>query len=177
MATAPTPKEAPAEEPKALSPAQVKNQVVNMVRDYMVPMSGETIDTLSKSITGAELPAFEEYIKTQAAGLYPTFAKQITSGISTHHLLEPYRQVGKQVLGQDFEPDFVGDPKSAMALGGAVDPVTNRSAPMSLDQWRSHLMNERSFGWEYTPAAHEAAQRVVEAINKGFTEGPSPEGK
>jgi hypothetical protein len=147
--------------------------VQDLFASFMVPMSKEAINNLSADLTPEKFTALEDYAKTTAMGLYPTLAKQIQSGIPVHHLMEPYRQVGKQMLGEQFEPDFVGDPKSSMALSGGSDAETGRPAPMSLDQWRAHLVNERSFGWEFTPAAHEASQKVIDAINAGFSQRPT----
>jgi hypothetical protein len=148
-----------------------------MAREYMVPMHDDALKQVAQDMTPEKGKAFEEYIKDMAQGLYPTLAPQIKGGMKTMHLVEPYRQVAKQILGSQFEPDFVSDPKSMKALTGQVDEKTGRPAPMGLDQWRQHLMTERSFGWEYTPAAHEAAQKVIQHINEGFSNPPAtPQG-
>jgi hypothetical protein len=160
-------------------PVPTAKAMEDIANRYMVPITKDVIKVLAKELTPAKLNAFEEYMKQQAMGLYPTLAKQIEQGMPTRALIEPYRQVGKQVLGQNFEPDFIGDPKSAAALHGHVDEATGRPAPMPLHKWKEHLMNERSFGWEYTPAAHEAAQKVTSALNEGFMKPPAqgaPEG-
>ena len=71
-----------------------------IVQDYMVPMSEGSLKKATENMNEASFKAFEEYIKKTAEGLYPTMAKQIAAGIPTSHLMEPYRQVGKQVLGE-----------------------------------------------------------------------------
>ena len=147
--------------------------VEQLFKDYMVPIHADAVKALSNDLSEGKMQALTDYVKTTAMGLYPTLAAQIKAGIPTIHLTDPYRQVAKQVLGSGFEPDFVGDPKSMRALQGNVDPETGRPAPMSLDQWRSHLMSERSFGWEFTPAAHEAANRLVQTLNDGFSQRPT----
>ena len=144
-----------------------------IVKDYMVPMSEGSLKKATENMNEASFKAFEEYIKKTAEGLYPTMAKQIAAGIPTSHLMEPYRQVGKQVLGEGFEPDFVGDPKSSAALTGAMDPETMRPAPMSLDQWKGHLQSHPGFGWDHTPAAHEAARQISQHLNEGFSHPPT----
>jgi len=143
-----------------------------VVQDYMVPMSEGSIKKATENMDEKSFKAFEEYVKTTAAGLYPTMAKQIESGIPTMHLMEPYRQVGKQVLGEDFEPNFVGDPKASAALTGSMDPETMRPAPMNLDQWKTHLQTHPGFGWENTPAAKESAQQIIQHIMNGFSRPP-----
>ena len=143
-----------------------------LVQDYMVPMSAGSIKKANENMDEKSFGAFQEYVKKTAEGLYPTMAKQIAAGIPTTHLMEPYRQVGKQVLGEQFEPNFVGDPKSSAALNGSMDPETLRPAPMSLDQWKNHLQTHPGFGWDQTPAAKESAQQVIEHIMNGFQNPP-----
>ncbi len=135
---------------------------------YHVPISDQTIQDVSKDLTPEKAQAFEEYIKTAAQGLYPTLAPQIKAGIPTSYLLDPYRQIAKQKLGDDYEPNFQSDPKATAALTGGTDPQTGRPAPMSLDQWKQHLMSDPGFGYDKTPEAIAKAQQVVAALHEGF---------
>ena len=154
MATKPTKK--PTEEKTPAEKVDFAKEAKQLVQDYMVPMSEGSLKKATENMDEKSFAAFQDYVKKTAEGLYPTMAKQIASGIPTAHLMEPYRQVGKQVLGEQFEPNFVGDPKSSAALTGAMDPETMRPAPMSLDQWKQHLQTHPGFGWDQTPAAKES---------------------
>jgi len=155
---------------KTMSVADLKQ----MADLYHVPMSDGTLKSIAgDNVTPEKAKAFEDYIKTTAKGLYPTLAKQIDSGIPTSFLLDPYRQVAKQKLGENFEPNFQSDPASIAALTGGVDPQTGRPAPMSLEDWKSHIMNEPSFGYDKTPEAMNKAQQIIQALEKGFN---SPRG-
>lgn len=154
-------------ETEAAKPAEkapTVGDLKQMAHDYAVPMSEGTLKEIATDLTPEKAKAFEDYIKTAAQGLYPTLAPQIKAGIPTAYLLDPYRQVGKQVLGDNFEPDFQGDPKSEAALTGGADPQTGRPAPMSLDQWRTHLRSHPGFGWDQTPQAHETAVNTLQNI-------------
>jgi len=162
------PDEKPTEE-KLMTLADMKK----MAHDYHVPMSDGTLESLSKDMTPEKAKAFEDHIKVTAQGLYPTLAPQIKAGIPTATLLDPYRQLGKQMLGEQFEPDFQSDPKAMRALSGNMDQSTGRPAPMTLDQWRNHIMNEPAFGWDKTPAAHEMANTLMSSLSKGFEAGPN----
>lgn len=142
-----------------------------MAHDYAVPMSDGTMSEIAKDLTPEKAKAFEEYIKTAAQGLYPTLAPQIKAGIPTAYLLDPYRQVAKQMLGDQHEPDFVGDPASAAALSGNVDPATGRPAPMSLDQWKGHLQSHPSFGYDSSPQAVQTAQNALDGFMGAMNEG------
>ena len=94
----------------------------DLAHKYQVPMAESTLREIvgEGGVTPAKANAFEEYLKTTAQGLYPAFAPQIAAGIPTAHLLDPYRQIGKQTLGEQFEPDFINDHKSAAALQGGI---------------------------------------------------------
>jgi peptidoglycan hydrolase-like protein with peptidoglycan-binding domain len=158
---------------KPMSVADLKT----LAHNYHVPMSEETLKEIagkSGEADPAKVKAFEEYLKMAAQGLYPTFAPQIAAGIPTAYLLDPYRQLAKTVLGEKFEPDFLGDPKSHAALTGGSDPKTGRPAPMSLDQWRQHLMTEPGFNWKQTPAGIAARMSVTNALQQGFAGQGTP---
>jgi len=155
--------------PKPQDPMERMRQISH---DYHVPISDGTIKSIigegAKTVDQSKINAFEEYTKTAAKGLFPTLAKQIDAGIPTAYLLDPYRQVGKQVLGEDFEPNFIGDPKSMMALHGGTDPMTGRPAPMDLGQWREHLMSHPGFEWDKTPAAHDHVNAILKNMADAF---------
>jgi len=139
---------------------------------YHVPVSDETLKGIAgENLTPEKAQAFEEYIKTAAQGLFPTLAPQIKAGIPTAYLLDPYKQVAKQTLGQQYEPDFVGDPAASAALQGNTDPTTGRPAPMTLDQWKGHLRTDPRFGWDSTPQAIGQAHQVIQALHEGFNKG------
>jgi hypothetical protein len=143
--------------------------LMNMAEMYHVPMSEGTVKQIAgESVTPEKASAFEEYVKTAAQGLYPTLAPQIKAGIPTAYLLDPYRQIAKQKLGDDFEPNFQSDPKATAALTGGTDPQTGRPVPMSLDQWKQHIMTEPSFGYDKTPEAIDRARQVVQSMQAGF---------
>jgi hypothetical protein len=157
--------------PEAEAPQMGLPEMKQMLHDYQVPMSEGTLSSIvgEGGVDQAKANAFQEYVKTAAQGLYPTFAPQIKAGIPTAFLLDPYRQVGKQILGEGFEPDFVGNTLHAKAHNGGVDPATGRPAPMSLDAWAKYLKTESSFGWQNTPDGINARRAVLKAIKNEFS--------
>jgi hypothetical protein len=160
-------------EGKAMTLADMKQ----LAHDYAVPMSEGTLKGIAEDMTPEKGKAFEEYLKNAASGLYPTLAPQIQAGIKTAYLLDPYRQVAKQMLGEDAEPNFMSDPKASAALTGGSDPKTGRPAPMSLDQWKGHIQTHPGFGWKTTPAAHEQVANVLQGLAQemGMGGGPAPQ--
>jgi len=148
-------------------------QMKALAHNYQVPMSEESIKGIVDASIGepeAKAKAFEGYLSTMAQGLYPTLAPQIKAGIPTAYLLEPYRQVAKQVLGQQFEPDFIGNTRHSAALSGQIDQATGRPAPMSLDQWTKYLKTEPSFDWRSTEDGDREYQRVHQQLKQIFGE-------
>jgi len=173
MAEQPLAEETAKPEAKPMALADMKQ----LAHDYAVPMSEGTLKSIAEDMTPAKGKAFEEYLKTTASGLYPTLAPQIQAGIKTAYLLDPYRQVGKQMLGEDFEPNFMTDPKSSAALTGGADPKTGRPVPMSLDQWKGHIQSHPGFDWKSTPAAHEQVANVLQGLAQemGMGGGTTPQ--
>ena len=166
MATATKAKPAATPEEKLPTVADLKKQA----HDQHVPISDGTLESIGKDMTPQKATAFEEYLKMTASGLYPTLSKQIMAGIKVGHLIDPYRQVFKQMVGDQHEPNFQTDPRFTAALQGGTDPETGHPAPMSLDQWRQHIQNEPTFGWQNTPQAHAQANNFINALHQGFTQ-------
>ena len=172
MVETPAPAPAPAAKPITVGDLQ---QVAD---SYHVPMSEATIKKIadeSGGITPEKARAFVQYIQTAAEGLYPTLAPQIKAGIPTAYLLDPYRQIAKQKLGDQYEPNFQSNPADTAALTGGFDPQTGRPAPMTLTQWKQHIMSEPSFGWDKTPEAHQMMARVADQLNQGLSGQAAPQ--
>ncbi len=148
-------------------------ELVQMAQDYHVPMTTKTIDNIvgkGKEISPEKAQAFEEYVKRQAAGLFPTMAPQIMAGMKTSDLLEPYRQTGKQVLGQSYEPNFQTNIHDRAALEGGTDPQSGRSTPMNLTQWQQHLKTDPVYGWADSPQGKAATLAVKQRILSGMSQ-------
>jgi len=164
--TTPAPEATPVEAP---APAPTPN-LREMADLWHVPMTDSAIKQISGDgeVTPERANAFQQYLQTAAQGLYPTFAPQLKAGIPTSALLEPYRQVAKQVMGDNFEPNFQTDPKARMALEGNIDPQTGRPAPMSLSQWTGHLKTDPSFGWMQSEQGQAERQAMLQRIHEAF---------
>jgi hypothetical protein len=158
---------------EAPKPENLASELKSMANRYLVPMSEGTIKEIANGVGDVEkkVASFGDYLKETAKGLYPSLAPQLDSGISTSHLLDPYRQVAKSMLGEGFEPDFVNDPKSSAVLNGATDEKTGRPILMTLDQWKSHIMNEPGFKWGYTNQAHERMNMLLNTMHTALFGG------
>ncbi len=165
--------ETPAQQEPAPAPMTLSD-MTTLAHNYHVPMSEGTLAKMAAphgELSPEKAKGFEDYLKTTAAGLYPTLAPQIKAGIPTAFLLDPYRQVGKQVLGDDFEPNFHSDPNARAALDGGFDPQTQRPAPMSLTQWQQHLKSDPSFGYMNTPQGQQEKAQMMAKIQTGMQGG------
>lgn len=149
-------------------PATV-DDLASMAHDYHVPMARSTLEKMAPdgTVHPQHVLAYEEYLKKVATGLYPTLAPQIQSGLPTSFLLDPYRQVGKQVLGDGYEPDFQTNLHDRAALQGGTDP-SGHPAPMTLDQWSTHLKSDPAYGYMASPDGQNekalAKQRIISAL-------------
>ena len=145
--------------------------LAQLANTYMVPYSMGTLQQLADekgSVTPEKAQAFEENLKQQASGLYPTLAGSIKAGIPTAHLLEPYRQVAKKTLGDHVEPDFLGDPKWQQALTGGTDPKTQGPAPMGLAEWQNHMKRDQKYGYQHTPQANAQVGELLHNMAQAF---------
>lgn len=166
-----------AETPAAPAPVALKkSDAAKLARAYMVPFSAQAIRHLfgkDAEITPEKAAAFEQYLIKTAIGLYPGFTQQITAGMQPAYLFDPYRQIGKEILGPGFEPDFQTDPNARAVMDGTTDPVSGRPAPMTLVQWSQYLKTNPAFGWQQSPAGQQSRQQVMQAMAQGFnTQGP-----
>ncbi len=144
-----------------------EGEIEKVAKDFVIPISDEALKEWAKA--GPE--EYKKYAEQIAEGMYPTFAAQIAQGIPTKILLDPYVEVAKQTLGPMMgEPNW-SDPKWSAALQGGIDPKNGRRIPMTLDEWRAHLMSHPGHGWDKTPQAHEKAAQFSQIINNAFGNG------
>lgn len=155
-------------EAKPLGMADVKR----LYDAYHVPSTVATIEHLlgpDGTVSPEKFDSLAEHVRRQAAGLYPTLAPQIMAGIPTADLLEPYRQIGKQIMGDDFEPNFQTDPTDRAALSGGFDPQTQRPAPMTLEAWQQHVKSNPHYGYMDTPQGQAERRSVLAKIHAGLS--------
>lgn len=107
------------------------------------------------------------YFRETAKGLYPSWRAHIDAGIAPAHMIEPYRQILKQMLGPNAELDLSNHDHSAI-FRGQVDPKTKMHTLMSHDEWRAHVAQTPSFRYAYTRHAHERAQSFLAALHASF---------
>jgi hypothetical protein len=141
-----------------------EGEIEKIAQDFVIPISEQALKEWAKA--GPE--EYKKYAEQIAQGMYPTFAAQIAAGIPTRILLDPYIEVAKQVLGPVMGTPNWSDPKWSAALQGGVDPKTGRRIPMSLDEWRAHLMSHPGHGWDRSPQAHEKAAHFAQIVNNAF---------
>ena len=145
-------------EPSPLE-AEGKKSPKTIADDYMIPMSdGALLEWKGKE-------GFVEYAAMVAQGLYPPLAKQISAGLTTKILLDPYIQIAKKTIGEDVEPNW-DDPLWQAALDGG-DKKSGRPVLMSLKDWEMHLKTTPGSGYENTDQAKKQAQDFVDHGTSG----------
>lgn len=141
-----------------------------VAEDNHVPMDFEAIKDWGQNLAGRHtkhseaVGEFSKYIQQMASGLYPTLAPQIQQGIPVKALLDPYRMLAKQTLGQEVEPNFT-DPNWNKALTGNVDEKTGRPTPMSLEHWRQELLTNPEFGFHKTEKGQAQQDAVLSELH------------
>jgi len=142
-----------------------EGEIEKIADDYVIPLSDEAIKDWAK----VDPEQFKAYAEQVAVGMYPTFAPQIQAGIPTRILLDPYVQVAQQLLGPVMTEPNWSDPKWGAALQGGVDPKTGRPIPMTLNEWRTFLMQHPNHNYLQSPHAMERAQNFSDALNASFS--------
>lgn len=149
----------------------VRAALQGIADDYQVPLDQNAIHDWADAHSGGKhedlIKNFTNYVKPMAMGMYPTLAPQIQQGIPVRSLVEPYRLVAKNLLGEDAQIDW-NQPHWNKALSGQVDPTTNRAAPMSLDQWRRQIMSDPVYGYGETEAAQNQTAAFLDQLHAAF---------
>lgn len=134
---------------------------------FGVPLSQTEADSWSEKIaTGQYVQEdFENWVRMQSKGLYPSLAADIDRGMDVDTLSGPYRQMAVQTLG--LSPDQVNfaDPKWNAALN--FDDGKGRRM-MSLYEWAEHLRRDEQYGYEFTPSARNKAFEVTDRLGRMF---------
>lgn len=172
-----------------LSQASLNSWAAASAAEYnKTKKTGNYVSSANPEAVPDSIAAFTQYAQQTAAGLYPTFATQINKGITTKTLLDPYAQVAASVLGFGSNTDYstggsassaqVTDSESALGItwqnpkwsvasqGGRT--ATGKPAPMSLDQWRQHIITTKSYGWQNTDAAKNLNTNVGNSLLQDF---------
>lgn len=137
--------------------------------DNLVPVSNGTLMAWAQQIAqGANTPqAFQAYVQQTAVSLYPTLAKQIQSGLTVNQAVDPYRQKAASLL--EISPDSIdfSKPQWAKAIQ-QVDPKTGDRTQMPLWQWERTLMQDPSYGYQFTNTARTQAATMAQTIGRMF---------
>lgn len=139
----------------------------SLASEYAVPLSDSGADEWAQKLaTGAiSQTDFENWVRVQAKGLYPSLANDIDRGVTVKSLTDPYRQVAATTLGiSSAEIDFA-DPRWNAALN--FDDGKGRRA-MTLYEWGRHLRTNEEYGYDRTPEATAKAYNMVDRLGRAF---------
>lgn len=135
----------------------VREQVQQMGDQWGIKISDAAAWEWSKRINAGSMSIEDmtPYFQEQAKSLYPSITKAIESGVSVQQYFDPYAQIAVQELGLNPADVKFSDPKWMRALV-SFDKDGNR-VPLTMDQWRSVIRNDPTYGWDNTAAAREQA--------------------
>lgn len=142
-------------------------QVKQLAESYGLTLERDKALRLARDILSgsATIDSLTGGFKTQAKALFPAFAKDIDAGMRLSDIAQPYMQTAAQLLEVNPATMRLTDPKWAA-------PLTRRQngtpSPMSLDEWTTHVMSDKKYGWDRTDNAMAAAANLVDEIGTMF---------
>jgi hypothetical protein len=91
----------------------------------------------------------------------------INSGITPYAWADPYRQEASQILEKNPNEINMNNSEFQFALTQG-DPKTGAKQPLSLADFRSKLMSDPKYGYQYTNQAQQAAWTTGAELLRGF---------
>ena len=162
-----------------ISPAQIGNMVKQSLQ-------GATVESMYVAADAAEAAATKQF-QEQAQGLYPALADQIKSGQTVQNLVAPYFNVAEAITGVPASTMMADQQKGGVSkwaafLQGGNNPAgatktdlapgqantTGGPQMMTLDQWKTYLMQNPNYGFQNTQGAKDMAEQMTSAILNEF---------
>ena len=173
--------------PKGGVASQIYQDIQQAALQYQVPMSTQGINKMvfnalqnasistpyqaASSAAGQATLAFQQ----QAMQLYPQLSKQIQEGYTVQSLVDPYNQVAQEYTGvpastitQETPAGSPPNKWNAFLNNGPVDPESGKPGMMTLDQWKTQLMQDPQYGFQNTQGGKNLASQMVSAILNEF---------
>lgn len=156
-------------------------QIGTMVK---TSLQGATVESMYVAADAAEAAATKQF-QEQAQGLYPALSSQIAAGQTVQNLVAPYFNVAEAYTGVPASTMMAdqatgGPSKWAAFLQGGQNPSgSTQTAPgqtdktggpqmMTLDQWKTTLMQDPKYGFQNTQGAKDMAEQMTSAILNEF---------
>ena len=171
-------------------------QIGNMVKQSL---QGATVESMYVAADAAEAAATKQF-QEQAQGLYPALASQIAAGQTVQNLVAPYFNVAESITGVPASTMMADQQSgglskwSAFLQGGNNPSASTSTQPaataggakaqqgpqmMTLDQWKTYLMQNPQYGFQNTQGAKDMAEQLSSAMlnelgRVNTTSSPSP---
>lgn len=156
-------------------------QIGNMVKQSL---QGASVESMYIAADNAQAAAVKQF-QQQAEGLYPALAPQIAAGQTVQNLVAPYFNVAEAITGVPASTMMAdqqggGVSKWSAFLQGGNNPAgATKQAPgttnttgtpqmMTLDQWKTHLMQDPQYGFVNTQGGRDMAEQLTSAILNEF---------
>jgi hypothetical protein len=150
-----------------LRTGMIGQEIRTSARRFGVPLSDASVDNWAKEIaTGNQnFQDYQNYLRQQAIGLFPSLQKEIERGLDVATLADPYIQTASRILGISPETVDFADPKWNIALN-FTDQAGRRM--MNLEEWTRHIRTNDEYGYQYTDDAHNKAYMATSTIARAF---------
>ena len=157
-------------------------QITSMVTS---DLQGATVESMYVAADAAEAKATQTF-QDQAKGLYPSLSAQISAGSTVQQLTSPYFNVAEAITGVPASTMMAdqqsgGLSKWAAFLQGGNNPsgstqlanttgaaAKNQPQMMTIDQWKTYLMQNPQYGFQNTQGAKDMAEQMSSAILNEF---------
>lgn len=144
--------------------ATFTDQAKQIAGDYLVPMSDSAINQWAqRAVKGqTNTDGLADYLRQQAAVLYPWMKPALDQGMTAKDYLEPYRQAAAKTLA--VAPDSIDwtNPKWMGALTAQASDGTQ--GIKNLDQFARTLRTDPQYGYSNTQDAMNQAYTTVKTL-------------
>ncbi len=138
-------------------------------RDYLIPLSENTIDTWGKRIImngEAEQANWRQFLAEQAAGMFPGMRDRLMAGESVMDVAKPFRALAATTLEMnEADIDFM-QPQWMAALDTVDEKGVHRT--MTPAEWTRKIKTDSVYRYDYTETAKKQATGMATDLLKKF---------
>ena len=140
-----------------------QDQLRSMARQYLVPVSDETLSTWAANILAgsATEDGFQSYMIESAKTMFPALTAALDAGQTVSQYVDPYRQIAARELGINPNSIDFTDSKWSRAIHQMSDqgPVA-----MNIADWIATLRTDPVYDYDKTTQGQEAAYQLSNSI-------------
>ncbi|MGV0949359.1 MAG: hypothetical protein ACOYB3_01715 [Azonexus sp.] len=144
--------------------ATTASQLRTMAAQYGYPAGNDWLEqNIYKVLSGTQnVSDTAEQMKKWAASQYVGVADRINNGETLEQILDPYKQVAADVLGDDKSGMKTTDTKWLASIDNEA------KVPMSLDEWKKKIRTDSQYGYDTSTNAKQDAFQMASSLRSIF---------